>query len=184
MRKPVFNPYANNKDADQSAHLRSLISVFVVHCLDQYNTCCCYTQNFKTLASYCSWAGLFESYLVANSRRQVFAWRGSNMKIFDVSYFPLLILPVSNVSYFPLSSILPLSNCRTCPTRSITGMSFVSSVSSVRRHLLINRSPPRMTRSSVPIAMTTTLLPGVMAVGSHLGEVSCHDNIFTSWYGH
>ena len=31
MRKPV---YANNKDADQPAHLRSLISVFVIRCLD------------------------------------------------------------------------------------------------------------------------------------------------------
>ena len=29
-----FLPYANNKVADQSAHLRSLISTFVVHCLD------------------------------------------------------------------------------------------------------------------------------------------------------
>ena len=27
-------PYANNKDADQPAHLRSLISAFVVRCLD------------------------------------------------------------------------------------------------------------------------------------------------------
>ena len=27
-------PYANNKGADQTAHLRSLISTFVVHCLD------------------------------------------------------------------------------------------------------------------------------------------------------
>ena len=27
-------PYANNKGADQPAHLRSLISTFVVHCLD------------------------------------------------------------------------------------------------------------------------------------------------------
>ena len=27
-------PYANNKRADQPAHLRSLISTFVVHCLD------------------------------------------------------------------------------------------------------------------------------------------------------
>ena len=26
--------YANNKGADQPAHLRSLISAFVVHCLD------------------------------------------------------------------------------------------------------------------------------------------------------
>ena len=27
-------PYANNKGADQPAHSRSLISAFVVHCLD------------------------------------------------------------------------------------------------------------------------------------------------------
>ena len=27
-------PYANNKDADQPAHPRSLISAFIVHCLD------------------------------------------------------------------------------------------------------------------------------------------------------
>ena len=27
-------PYANNKGADQPAHLRCLISTFVVHCLD------------------------------------------------------------------------------------------------------------------------------------------------------
>ena len=32
MRKPVL-PYANNKGADQPAHLRSLISAFVIHCL-------------------------------------------------------------------------------------------------------------------------------------------------------
>ena len=30
----LFLPYANNKDADQPAHLRSLVSVFVIHCLD------------------------------------------------------------------------------------------------------------------------------------------------------
>ena len=33
MRKPI-TPYANNKGADQPAHLRSLISTFVVRCLD------------------------------------------------------------------------------------------------------------------------------------------------------
>ena len=32
--KNLFMPYANNKDADQSAHPRSLISVFVIRCLD------------------------------------------------------------------------------------------------------------------------------------------------------
>ena len=32
--KTCFMPYANNKDADQPAHSRSLISAFVVRCLD------------------------------------------------------------------------------------------------------------------------------------------------------
>ena len=33
MRKPIL-PYANNKDTDQPAHPRSLISVFVIRCPD------------------------------------------------------------------------------------------------------------------------------------------------------
>ena len=33
MRKPVL-PHGNNKGPDQPAHLRSLISTFVVRCLD------------------------------------------------------------------------------------------------------------------------------------------------------
>ena len=32
--KTCFMPYANNKGADQPMHLRSLISNFVIHCLD------------------------------------------------------------------------------------------------------------------------------------------------------
>ena len=32
--KMCLMSYANNKDADQPAHPRSLISAFVVHCLD------------------------------------------------------------------------------------------------------------------------------------------------------
>ena len=32
--KMCLMPYANNKGADQPAHPRSLISTFVVHCLD------------------------------------------------------------------------------------------------------------------------------------------------------
>ena len=33
-KKNLFMPYANNKDADQPAHPRSLISAFAVRCLD------------------------------------------------------------------------------------------------------------------------------------------------------
>ena len=38
MRKPV---YANNKGADQPAHRRSLISAFVVRCLE------CITESYS-----------------------------------------------------------------------------------------------------------------------------------------
>ena len=62
----LFMPYANNKGADQPAHQRSLISAFVVCCLDKYNTSTCCGQNFKTLANLISWAGQFESQLVAH----------------------------------------------------------------------------------------------------------------------
>ena len=33
MRKPAFI-YVNNKDTDQSVHLHSLISIFIIPCLD------------------------------------------------------------------------------------------------------------------------------------------------------
>ena len=57
----LFMPYANNKDADQPAYLCSLIR-FVVRCLDSIiYTSICYSRNFKTLASFISWAGRFES---------------------------------------------------------------------------------------------------------------------------
>ena len=52
----LFMPYANNKGADQPAHPRSLNSAFVIR----------YWDSIKPLASLCSWAGRFESYLVAN----------------------------------------------------------------------------------------------------------------------
>ena len=57
--------YANKKGTDQPVWMRCLISTFVVHCLDS-NTPSNYTRNFKSLARLCSWAGWFESYLVAN----------------------------------------------------------------------------------------------------------------------
>ena len=59
-------PYANNKGADQPAHLRSLISAFVVRCLESIIPQVFYIQNFKPLPSFCGSAGRFESYLVEN----------------------------------------------------------------------------------------------------------------------
>ena len=57
-------PYVNDKGADQPAHPRSLISAFVVHCLDSIislvsNFMC----SFKILASLWSWAGLSLTWL-------------------------------------------------------------------------------------------------------------------------
>ena len=57
---------------------------------DSYNLSTCYSRNFKSLAKLCSWAGRFESYLVATPRRQVFSWRGS------YSFFDSCLWPVSD----------------------------------------------------------------------------------------
>ena len=40
----------------------------------------CSIQRFKIVASFCSWAGWIESYLVENPRRHIFAWCGSDKK--------------------------------------------------------------------------------------------------------
>ena len=50
IRKPVL-PYANNKGADQPAHPRSLISAFVVRCLDSMIPVLAISKKFKTLAA-------------------------------------------------------------------------------------------------------------------------------------
>ena len=57
--------YANNKGADQYTHPRSvsaplLFAASIVQYLYLLN------PKFQDLASLCSWAGWFESYLVAN----------------------------------------------------------------------------------------------------------------------
>ena len=67
MRKPAY-AYANNKGADQPAHPRSLISTFVVCCLDTilHVSLVFYIRNFKPLASFCDCTDRFESYLVEN----------------------------------------------------------------------------------------------------------------------
>ena len=53
----LLKPNANNKDAEQPEHSRSLISAFVVLCLDSI---------IPTLAKSCSWAGCLTSHLFAN----------------------------------------------------------------------------------------------------------------------
>ena len=60
-----FMPYANSKGTDQPAHPRSLISVFIVCCLYSMISLL-FIAEISRLASLCSWAGWFESYLVGN----------------------------------------------------------------------------------------------------------------------
>ena len=75
MRKPVYTICKQQRHksvcALQSAHQCNLISAFIV--VKDFS---CSIQNFKTFLSFCSWAGQFESYLVANLRKQDFLWRG------------------------------------------------------------------------------------------------------------
>ena len=62
IRKPVY-AICEQQRRRSAAHSRSLISTFVFRCLDRSSFC---IRNFKTLASFCSWAVTrFESYLVA-----------------------------------------------------------------------------------------------------------------------
>ena len=79
MRKCVLHcmSYANNKGADQPAHLHSLISAFVVRCLDSNNISRFYSRNFKTLACFCGCTGRFVSGLIGNTRRHLLSCRGS-----------------------------------------------------------------------------------------------------------
>ena len=79
-------------------------SVFVVCCLDSI-TPLVVIRNFKTLASLCLWAGLCESYLVANPQRQVFSWRGS-FKVLTITFFTLSLVHIVTVFTFKVLTIL------------------------------------------------------------------------------
>ena len=71
MRKPVM-PYAGNKGADQHAHPQSLISAFVVGCLESIiPTIAKFKISRLLLVSVLEQAGL--GLLVVNSQRQVFS---------------------------------------------------------------------------------------------------------------
>ena len=75
MGKPVL-PYANKKGADQPAHPHSLISTFVVHCLDSTIPILAKSKISRLyLASEAEQAGL------SLPRRQVFSRRGSILRI-------------------------------------------------------------------------------------------------------
>ena len=58
MGKPVL-PYANNRGADQPAHLRSLISAIVIRCLDSIIPLVSLSKLSRRLLVYvCKQAGL------------------------------------------------------------------------------------------------------------------------------
>ena len=60
-RDNLSSGYANNKDADQPACMRSLVKAFVIHLLAS-----CFKRNVNFLASLCSRGDWFESRLVGN----------------------------------------------------------------------------------------------------------------------
>ena len=76
--------YANNKGADQPAHPHSLISAFVVRCLDSIISLDSIAE-ISTLASFCICAGRFDSGLIGNSRRHVLSCRGSYSEITKIT---------------------------------------------------------------------------------------------------
>ena len=77
--KMCLMSYAKNKGADQTAHPSSLISAFVVRCLDSIISLDSIAEMSRTLASFCGCAGRFVSGLVGNSQRHVLTCRGSNI---------------------------------------------------------------------------------------------------------
>ena len=76
--KTYLKPYANNKDTDQPAYPRSLISIFVVRSLDSISIDAI-SKISRLLLSPEAEAVLFESCLVADPQRQVFWRHGSNV---------------------------------------------------------------------------------------------------------
>ena len=78
-------PYANNKGADQPAHPRSLISTFVVRCVDSIIP----LVSSLLLASAAAQAGLCLT--CSETPRQFFSWLGSLMPVAVFCASPLLV---------------------------------------------------------------------------------------------
>ena len=62
----MFMPYANNKGADHPAHPRSLISAFVVRCLDGIIPLDSISEISSYRPNFCGYVDRFEFNLVAN----------------------------------------------------------------------------------------------------------------------
>ena len=99
-------PHANNKGADQSAYPRSLVSAFVVHCLDSKITLFAIAENSRPkLVSEADLTGL-SLIQSGKPRRQVFWWRGSYHLTKSCAVHVSLLLRI--FSYFTSSSIAVL----------------------------------------------------------------------------
>ena len=116
--KTCLMSYANNKGADQPAHPRTLISTFVVRCLDSMICILAISKRLRILAGFCSWAGCFESYLVKHLRRHIFAWCGSfkidsawsQSVMMVLHYLPLSLVGVQQV-FVLFSALLSSTFC-------------------------------------------------------------------------
>ena len=77
----LFMPYANNKDADQPAHPCSLISIFVVRCLDSISLVSIVAISCLYLASVAEQTGLsltcWKIPKIGFLVTRLFSWRGS-----------------------------------------------------------------------------------------------------------
>ena len=74
----------------------------------------CSIQSFKILASFCSWAGWFKSYLVENPRRHIFAWRGSYNKDKEIKRNSLFVISDFN-EYIHYARRYYVQRKDTCP---------------------------------------------------------------------
>ena len=123
--KMCLMSYANNKGADQPAHPRSLISAFVVRCLNSISRFC--SRNFKNLATLCGCADRFVSGRVGNSRRHVLSCRGSFVSVPDHCLFFYYSTPST---LFPFRLHIWTQYCKTTPCcsnfRIITAFFLVS----------------------------------------------------------
>ena len=72
----IWESYENNKGADRPVSPHSLISTFVVRCLDSIISLDSIVE-ISRLASFCGCAGRFVSGLIGNSQRHVLSCRGS-----------------------------------------------------------------------------------------------------------
>ena len=71
-------------------------------------------QSLKILDTFCSWAGWFESNMVENPRRHIFAWCGSIVH-WQVNYYP--DTAINFLSIFVICPSLLLSSFH-CPLQS------------------------------------------------------------------